>query len=53
MTIFFNEERKNFDLHMVLDSAIFEWVNAQIRLSALLPTPTPVPYGDGLPQMGP
>ena len=53
MTIFFNEERKNFDLHMVLDSAIFEWVNAQIRLSALLPTPTPVPYGDGMPQMGP
>ena len=44
MTIFFNEERKNFDLHMVLDSAIFDWVNAQIRLSALLPTPTPVPY---------
>ena len=54
MTIFFNEERKNFDLHMVLDSAIFEWVNAQIRLSALLPTPTPVPYGaDGMQQMGP
>ena len=54
MTIFFNEERKNFDLHMVLDSAIFDWVNAQIRLSALLPTPTPVPYGaDGMQQMGP
>ena len=53
MTIFFNEERKNFDLHMVLDSAIFEWVNAQIRLSALLPPPTPAPYGDGMPQMGP
>ena len=54
MTIFFNEERKNFDLHMVLDSAIFEWVNAQIRLSALLPTPTPVPYGvAGMQQMGP
>ena len=54
MTIFFNEERKNFDLHMVLDSAIFEWVNAQIRLSALLPTPTPVPDGaDGMQQMGP
>jgi len=54
MTIFFNEERKNFDLHMVLDSAIFEWVNAQIRLSALLPTPTPVPFGaDGMQQMGP
>ena len=54
MTIFFNEERKNFDLHMVLDSSIFDWVNTQIRLSALLPTPTPVPYGaDGMQQMGP
>ena len=54
MTIFFNEERSNFDLHMVLDSAIFEWVNAQIRLSALLPTPTPVPFGaGGMQQMGP
>jgi hypothetical protein len=45
MTIFFNEERKNFDLHMVLDSAIFDWVNDQVRLSALLPTPTPIPFG--------
>ena len=54
MTIFFNEERSNFDLHMVLDSAIFEWVNAQIRMSALLPTPTPVPFGaGGMQQMGP
>ncbi|MDP6667377.1 MAG: hypothetical protein QF357_08265 [Dehalococcoidia bacterium] len=47
MTIFFNEERKGFDLHMVLDSAIFDWVNAQIRLSALLPTPTPIPADAG------
>ena len=45
MTIFFNEERTDFDLHMVLDSAIFDWVNAQVRLSALLPTATPVPFG--------
>lgn len=44
MTIFFNEERSNFALHMVLDSEIFDWVNAQVRLSALLPTPTPVPF---------
>ena len=45
MTIFFNEERTNFDLHMVLDSKIFDWVNAQVRLSAILPTATPVPFG--------
>ena len=45
MTIFFNEEQRNFDLHMVLDSAIFDWVNAQVRLSAIIPTPTPPPFG--------
>jgi len=45
MTIFFNEERIAFDVHMVLDSAIFDWVNTQVQLSALLPTPTPVPFG--------
>lgn len=55
LTIFFNEERSNFDLYMVLDSAIFDWVNAQVRLSALLSTPTPVPFGAGrlVPQTGP
>jgi hypothetical protein len=47
MTIFFNERRADFDLHMVLDSAIFDWVNRQVRLSALIPTPTPVPFGAG------
>ncbi len=47
LTIFFNEERANFDLYMVLDSEIFDWVNAQVRLSALIPTPTPVPFGFG------
>ena len=45
MTIFFNEEQRNFDLHRVLDSAIFDWVNAQVRLSAIIPTPTPPPFG--------
>ena len=58
MTIFLNEERQNMDLHMVLDSAIFDWVNGQIRLSALILTPTPVPFGEQLqggvaPQLGP
>lgn len=53
MTIFFNEERSNFDLHMVLDSAIFDWVNAQVRLSALIPSPTPVPFGFDQSQVGP
>ena len=43
LTIFFNEERSDFELHMVLDSEIFDWVNKQVRLSALVPTPTPEP----------
>lgn len=45
LTIFFNEERSDFDLHMVLDSDIFDWVNKQVRLSSLVPTPTPAPAG--------
>ena len=56
MTIFLNEERANFDLHMVLDSEIFEWVNNQVRLSTILPSPTPVPFDSqfsGLSQLGP
>ncbi|MEE8045453.1 MAG: hypothetical protein V3T49_01290, partial [Dehalococcoidia bacterium] len=47
MSIYFNEERVNFDLHMVLDSDIFDWVNAQVRLSALIPTPVPSQSGAG------
>ncbi len=56
MTIFLNRERANFDLYMVLDSDIFDWVNNQVRLSTLLPTPTPVPFNSqfgGLSQLGP
>lgn len=52
MGIYFNEQRENFDLHMVLDSDIFNWVNDQIALSALIATPTPPPNGGGLMQAG-
>jgi parvulin-like peptidyl-prolyl isomerase len=45
MSIFFNERRTDFDLHMVLDSEIFDWVNAQVRLSALISSPTPPDFG--------
>lgn len=47
MTIFLNKERKNYDLYMVLDSEIFDWVNNQVRLSTILPTATPVPFNAG------
>lgn len=53
LTIFFNQERSNFDLYMDLDDTIFNWVNAQIRLSALLPTPTPIPFGQQLSGLSP
>ncbi|MCI0775030.1 MAG: hypothetical protein J4N97_04780 [Chloroflexi bacterium] len=56
MTIFLNQERANFDLYMVLDSEIFDWVNNQVRLSTILPTPTPVSFESqfgGLSQLGP
>lgn len=56
MTIFLNRERANFDLYMVLDSEIFDWVNNQVRLSTILPTPTPVSFESqfgGLSQLGP
>jgi hypothetical protein len=54
MTIFLNGERTKFELHMVLDSDIFEWVNNQVRLSTILPTPTPPPSSGfaGLSQLG-
>ncbi|MCI0804067.1 MAG: hypothetical protein J4N96_06425 [Chloroflexi bacterium] len=56
MTIFLNQERANFDLYMVLDSEIFDWVNNQVRLSTILPTPTPVSFESqfgGLSQLEP
>jgi len=52
LTIFFNEERSDFELHMVLDSEIFDWVNKQVRLSALVPTPTPAPSPGGFNLLG-
>ena len=54
MTIFLNEQRTNFDLYMVLDSDIFDWVNKQVRIATILPTPTPAASGQfgGLQQLG-
>ena len=56
MEIFLTSERANFELYMVLDSDIFSWINKQVALSTLLPTPTPVPFDaqfGGLSQLGP
>ena len=39
MTIFLNEQRKNIELYLDLDSEITNWVNKQVSLNALAPTP--------------
>ena len=54
MTVFLNEKRTEFDLYMVLDSQIFDWVNRQVRIATILPTPTPDTTGQfgGLLQFG-
>ena len=44
MVIFLNKERKKIasegNLYMDLNDKIYSWVNKQVRLSSLLPTPT-------------
>ena len=54
MMVFLNEKRTEFDLYMVLDSHIFDWVNRQVRIATILPTPTPDTTGQfgGLLQFG-
>lgn len=39
MTIFLNQERRNIDLYLDLDSDITNWVNKQVSLNSLAPTP--------------
>ena len=34
-------ERKRLDVHLVLNDRIYNWVNKQVRLASILPTPTP------------
>lgn len=51
-TVFLNEERQNYDLFVDLDSDIANWVNKQVELNAIAPTPgaaTPNPYQGLLP----
>jgi hypothetical protein len=43
---FLSERRRELsatgDLYMALDDKIYNWVNRQVRLASLLPTPTPI-----------
>ncbi|MBI4305070.1 MAG: peptidylprolyl isomerase [Chloroflexi bacterium] len=34
-------ERKRLDVYLVLNDRIYNWVNKQVRLNSILPTPTP------------
>ncbi|MBI4220712.1 MAG: peptidylprolyl isomerase [Chloroflexi bacterium] len=34
-------ERKELDVYLVLNDRIYNWVNRQVRLNSILPTPTP------------
>ena len=37
----FDAERKRLDVYLVLNDRIYNWVNKQVRLNSILPTPTP------------
>ncbi|MBI2964804.1 MAG: peptidylprolyl isomerase [Chloroflexi bacterium] len=37
----FSAERQRLDVHLVLNDRIYNWVNRQVRLASILPTPTP------------
>ena len=41
MSVFLNEQRKTIELYLDLDSEITNWVNKQVRLNSLAPTPNP------------
>lgn len=55
-----NEERERLDIHLVLNSDIYDWVNQQVKLASLEPSPTAAPsdfftsnsQGDLVPQGG-
>jgi hypothetical protein len=48
---FLNEQRKGMYVYMELNDRIYNWVNSQVRIGSLLPTPTPpsgIPGLEGL-----
>ncbi|MEX0762609.1 MAG: peptidylprolyl isomerase, partial [Dehalococcoidia bacterium] len=51
LTRFLNEERQELDVFVALNDRVYNWVNEQVRLASLRPTPTPPgPQFPGLPQ---
>ncbi len=41
LTRFLNEERRNLDVFVALNDRVYNWVNEQVRLASLRPSPTP------------
>ncbi len=39
---FINEHREDFYTSVTMDSEIYDWVNQQVRIAAIVPTPTPM-----------
>ena len=49
LTNFLNDHRREFDLYMVLNDRIYAWVNRQVAIASIRPTPTPQ---QGFPGLG-
>ncbi len=47
---YLNEHRREFDLYMELNDRIYAWVNRQVAIASIRPTPTPE---SGFPGLGP
>ena len=49
LTDFLNDHRREFDLYMELNDRIYAWVNRQVAIASIRPTPTPE---QGIPGFG-
>ena len=49
LTNFLNDHRREFDLYMELNDRIYAWVNRQVAIASIRPTPTPE---QGIPGLG-
>ena len=49
LTDFLNDHRREFDLYMELNDRIYAWVNRQVAIASIRPTPTPE---QGIPGLG-
>ncbi len=52
LTSYLNEHRREFDLYMELNDRIYAWVNRQVAIASIRPTPTPEQGFPGLGGLG-